>query len=82
MVGKTLELDREGAAKVIISESTARIGKTQVDIRALKQWVASKLGSSSLLRRVVASEPDRIPAEELVGKVWTWLAILEEDLEA
>ena len=77
-----MELDREGTAKVIAGESTARIGRTQVDIRALKQWVASKLGSSSFLRRVMAAEPDRLPAEELVGKVWTWLTILKEDLEA
>ena len=77
-----MELDREGAAKVIASESTARMGRTQIDIRVLKQWVASKLGSSSLLRRVMAAEPDRLPAEELIGKVWTWLAILKEDLEA
>ncbi len=77
-----MELDREGAAKVIASESTAQIGRTQVDVMTLKQWVASKLGSSSLLRKVMAAEPDRLPAEEFIGKVWTWLAILKEDLEA
>ena len=77
-----MELDRGGAAKVIASESAARIGRTQVDIRALKQWVASKLEPSSLLRKVMASEPDRLPTEKLVGKVWTWLAVLKEDLEA
>ena len=51
----------------------------EVDIRALKGFVASKFGSRSLLRKVLAAEPDDLPAEELVGKIWTWLAILREE---
>lgn len=52
----------------------------EVDIRALKQSVASKLGSSSLLRKVMLAEPDHLPAEELIGKIGTWLAILKEEV--
>lgn len=51
----------------------------EVDIRALKGFVASKFGSSSLLRKVIVAEPDYLPAEELVGKIGTWLAILREE---
>ena len=51
----------------------------EVDIRALKEFAATKFGSSSLLRKVLAAEPDKLPAEELVGKIGTWLAILRED---
>jgi hypothetical protein len=51
----------------------------KVDIRALKGYVAVKFDSRSLLRRVLAAEPDSLPAEELVGKIGTWLAILREE---
>jgi len=54
--------------------------KTEVDIRALKEFVAAKFGSRSLLRRVMLLEPDLIPAADLVGKLGTWLAILREEL--
>lgn len=53
----------------------------EVDIRALKGFVAVKFGSHSLLRRVMASESDRIPIADIVGKLGTWLAILREDAE-
>ena len=74
--------DREGAAKVIAGESTTRAGKTHVDIRALKQSVASKFGSHSLLGKVMLVEPDLIPVADIVGKVGTWLAVLREDSES
>jgi hypothetical protein len=51
----------------------------EVDIRGLKGFVASHYGSGSLLRRVLAAEPDRLPAEEFLGKLGTWLAILREE---
>jgi hypothetical protein len=51
----------------------------EVDIRALKEFAAAKFGPHSILRKVLAAEPDRLPAEELAGKVRTWLAILRED---
>jgi hypothetical protein len=51
----------------------------EVDIRGLKEFVNVKFGSGSLLRKVLAAEPDRLPAEELVGKIGTWLAILREE---
>ena len=72
---------RQGAAKVIAGESIAWAGRTQVDIRALKQWVAGKFGSHSLIGKVMLVEPDVVPATEIVGKVGTWLAVLREDLE-
>ena len=51
----------------------------EVDIRGLKGFVASHYGSGSLLRKVLAAEPDRLPAEEFLGKLGTWLAILREE---
>jgi hypothetical protein len=51
----------------------------EVDIRALKNSVAVKFVSTSLLRKVVVSEPDRLPAEEFIGKIGTWFAILREE---
>jgi hypothetical protein len=73
--------DGERTAKVIAGESTARAGRTQVDIGALKQSVASKFGSHSLIGKVMLVEPDLIPVADIVGKVGTWLAVLREDLE-
>ena len=51
----------------------------EVDIKALKNFVTARFGSSSLLRKVIVAEPDYLPAEELVGKIGTWLAILREE---
>ena len=53
--------------------------KAEVDIRALKTFVAAKFGPASILRKVLLAEPDRIPTEELIGKIGTWLAILREE---
>jgi hypothetical protein len=53
--------------------------KAEVDIRALKRFVAAKFGVPSLLRKVMVVEPDHLPAQELVGKIGTWLAILREE---
>jgi hypothetical protein len=53
--------------------------KAEVDIRALKQSVASKFGSHSLIGKVMLVEPDLIPVVDIVGKVGTWLAVLRED---
>ncbi len=74
-----MELEREGAAKVIAAAPAARGGRSIIDIVALKQSVASKFGSPSILRKVILTEPDRLPAEELIGKIGTWLAILKEE---
>jgi hypothetical protein len=54
--------------------------EARVDIRALKGFVAVKFSSQSLLKKVMAAEPDNLPAAEAVGKLGTWLAILREDL--
>ena len=61
------------------AQTSASAGRRDEDIRALKQSLASKFGSSSLLRKVIVSESDYLPAEELVGKIGTWLAILREE---
>ncbi len=53
--------------------------ETEVDIRALKDFVTTKFGSTSLLRKVIVTEPDQLPAEEFIGKIGTWLAILREE---
>lgn len=74
-----MELEREGAAKVIAAAPAARGARSMVDIVALKRSVASEFRSPSILRKVMLAEPDRLPAEELVGKIGTWLAILREE---
>ncbi len=51
----------------------------EVDIRALKEFAAANFRPRSILRKVLAAEPDNLPAEELVGKIGTWLAILREE---
>jgi hypothetical protein len=57
------------------------MSKAEVDIRALKGFVATKFGAHSLLRKVMVVEPDLIPAADLVGKLGTWLAILDQNSE-
>jgi hypothetical protein len=51
----------------------------EVDIRPVKEFAEKRLKTDSLLRKVLAAEPDSLPAEEFVGKLGTWLAILRED---
>ena len=63
----------------VTAQTSASAGRRDVDIRALKQSVANKFGSSSLLRKVIVAESDYLPAEELIGKIGTWLAILREE---
>jgi hypothetical protein len=71
----------EPAAKEakVTGQTSVSTGRREVDIRALKQSVVTRFGPSSLLRKVILAEPDRLPAEELVGKIGTWLAILREE---
>ena len=52
----------------------------EIDIRVLKHFVSARFGSSSLLKKVIVAEPDYLPAEELIGKIGTWLAILREEM--
>jgi hypothetical protein len=63
----------------VTGQKSVSAGGREVDIRALKQCVVTRFGPSSLLRKVILAEPDRLPAEELVGKIGTWLAILREE---
>ena len=51
-----------------------------VDIRPLKRLSSELLSGNSMLKRVLASESDAIPATEFVAKLGTWLAILGEEL--
>ena len=51
-----------------------------VDIRPLKRLSSELLSGNSMLKRVLASESDAIPAAEFVAKLGTWLAILGEEL--
>jgi hypothetical protein len=53
--------------------------EAEVDIRPLKKFVSAKCRSDSLLKRVLAVEPDNLPAQEFLGKMRTWLAILKEE---
>ena len=69
----------EGAPKVTSARAITASARREVDIRGLKTFVVSKFGSRSLIRRVMLVEPDLIPAAEVVGKVGTWLAVLEEE---
>ena len=66
---------------VVTAQTSVSAGRREVDIRALKQSVASKVGSHSLIGKVMLAEPDLIPVADIVGKVGTWLAVLREDLE-
>jgi hypothetical protein len=50
-----------------------------VDIRPLKRLSSELLGNDSMLKRVLDSERDMIPATEFVAKLGTWLAILKEE---
>jgi hypothetical protein len=52
-----------------------------VDVRPLKMLAVERFPSGSILRRVLAAEPDVIPACDYVAKLSTWLAILREDGE-
>ncbi|MDG6919517.1 MAG: hypothetical protein JRN62_08825 [Nitrososphaerota archaeon] len=66
---------------VVAGQTSVSSYRREVDIRALKRWVASKFGSHSLIGKVILEEPDIVPVTEIVGKVGTWLAVLREDLE-
>jgi len=53
-----------------------------VDIRTLKRLSSDLLNNDSMLRRVLNSESDTIPATEFIAKLGTWLAILREEFAA
>jgi len=50
-----------------------------VDVRPIKALAAELLPASSLLRRVLSSEPDRMPPADYLAKMGTWLALLREE---
>lgn len=53
-----------------------RIG---VDIRPVKSAAERVLSADSVFRRVLSSEPDRMPTSDYVAKLGTWLAVLREE---
>lgn len=50
----------------------------EIDIVGLKRF-AQKLPATSVLRSVIAEEPDKMSAEDLVAKIPTWLGVLQHD---
>jgi hypothetical protein len=53
-----------------------------VHLRPLKRLAAELLPSDSILRRVLASEPDEMEPRDYVAKLGTWLALLREESSA
>ena len=53
-----------------------------VDVRPIKALATQLLPASSLLRRVLSSEPDRMPPADYLAKLGTWLALLREEMLA
>jgi len=51
----------------------------QVDIRPIKSLVVSLLPADSLLKRVLRSEPDKMPPTDFLAKLGTWLVLLSEE---
>jgi hypothetical protein len=74
-------IDGKKEAEGVASPSIVRTMGGEVDIRPLKKFAIAKCGSSSLLKKVLLVEPDRLAAQEFVGKMGTWLAILREESE-
>ncbi|QQG48284.1 MAG: hypothetical protein HY247_05910 [archaeon] len=55
--------------------------EVEVDIRPLKEFVATKCRPDSVLRRVILSEPDLVSITDLAAKLGTWLSILREEVD-
>lgn len=50
-----------------------------LNIRPIKSVAVSLLPASSLLRKVLSSEPDDMPATDFLAKLGTWLTLLREE---
>ncbi|MGH9918736.1 MAG: hypothetical protein ACRD6W_07710 [Nitrososphaerales archaeon] len=48
-----------------------------VGIAPIKKWAAARLNANSALRRVLETERESIPPDELVVKLAVWLQLLE-----
>jgi hypothetical protein len=59
--------------------TSAVVVGTVVDIRPLKSLSVQLLPASSLLRRVLSSEPDKMQPAYFLAKLGTWLALLREE---
>lgn len=47
----------------------------KVDLRALKRFTRSELPGYPILRNLILSEADEVPADEFVGMVRVWLRV-------
>jgi len=52
---------------------------SKVNIRPVKEFAVKALGADSLLRRVLAAEPDKMPPTDFLAKLGTWLVLLREE---
>lgn len=50
-----------------------------VSIRPVKSLASTLLPASSLLRKVLSSEPDDMAPSDFVAKLGTWLVLLREE---
>ena len=50
-----------------------------VSIRPVKSLASTLLPTSSLLRKVLSSEPDDMPPSDFLAKLGTWLVLLREE---
>jgi hypothetical protein len=50
-----------------------------VNIRPIKSLASKLLPASSLLRKVLSSEPDDMPPSDFLAKLGTWLVLLKEE---
>jgi hypothetical protein len=58
---------------------TASSVAAQIDVRPIKSLAVSLLPVDSLLRRVLCSEPDKMPPTDFLAKLGTWLVLLREE---
>lgn len=55
------------------------LARSLVDVRPLKALATQELAEGSILRGVLLSELDSMPATDFLAKTSTWLAILREE---
>jgi hypothetical protein len=59
--------------------TSAELGKKVVDLREFKVTVGKLLPSDHPLAKVMSVEEDRLGAHEFLGKMRTWLKLLQID---
>ena len=48
-----------------------------VDLRPLKSYAKNSFHRGSVLRELILTEPDRMAAEEFIGRIGVWLRLLK-----